>query len=261
MGGLERYISGEKTLLNETGMELFSELPDNLEEMGLLEQDFISLYSEVDDSTQYMLKQSNEVIESTSREVKKGGFRINMIYGLRQKRFDDNWYTWQLWSTEENSQMGLMVHIMTTELDRNAFSDNWDEVQDQIKYWGAEICDDQLEDISFQKYCVDNGDELYTYQFRYHDGKNDLVCVVAYRLGTEFIAEIIGMAPAEQTTQLEGVVVYSGASYMESTGADIDPYGFGGSELIKTKMLWEFPYLNNPFELVMEFEPGDMIVK
>ena len=181
-----------------------------------------------------------------SGKYQEGAFRIafadmecsnsEMNYFARVKRSDPGIYV--NWSVATN-RMGC-----------NALTDDWDDFVREVKRCSEEICGDRVSDLTFEKYQMADGCDLCGYTFLFDTGENVDKIAVFYRLGTQNMAEIIGICDREEDEGVSDAARYMAASFEDlggkrETGVVMRDDIQGGEE-------WDYPELHNIFVDAME---------
>ncbi len=141
--------------------------------------------------------------------------------------------------------------------DGDFFDGRWLEVQESIKRSAAAYWGNSADTFTFDRFTLDNGENLYCYSFVVYRLNEKLVCQVAYRLSDNMLVEYIGVQPLKPHEQIgESHDVMLRVPYMAAfvdTSATIeeaqfDPETFYGRED------WDFPQLHNPFAVARAYD-------
>lgn len=141
--------------------------------------------------------------------------------------------------------------------DGDFFDGRWSEVQESIKKSAAAYWGNAADTFTFDRFTLDNGENLYCYSFVVYKKEEKLVCQTAYRLSDNMLVEYIGVQPLnphERIGQSHDVMLR--VPYMAAfvdTSAKIeeeqsDPETFYGREN------WDFPQLHNPFAVAQAYD-------
>lgn len=150
-----------------------------------------------------------------------------------------------------------IFYRMDANPDGDFFKDSWLEVQERIResaaaYWGKSV-----DTFAFDRYTLDNGENLYCYSFVVYRKDEKLVCQTAYRLCDNMLVEMIGVQPLDPRWEVgQSHDVLLRVPYMAAfvdTSAKIeetqfDPETFYGREN------WDFPQLHNPFAIALAYD-------
>lgn len=150
-----------------------------------------------------------------------------------------------------------IFYRMDANPDGDFFKDSWLEVQERIResaaaYWGKSV-----DTFAFDRYTLDNGENLYCYSFVVYRKDEKLVCQTAYRLCDNMLVEMIGVQPLDPRWEVgQSHDVLLRVPYMAAfvdTSAKIeetqfDPETFYGREN------WDFPQLHNPFVIALAYD-------
>jgi len=146
------------------------------------------------------------------------------------------------------SETEILFDIARSSRERNEFSDSWEEFCENITRRGNEILGDDMEDISFEKYTLENGDDVYFYSFKLTDSEGRRWTEsVGYRLGGELQAEFIGIS---RDYPIEDVVRYMTAAFeeqaTEDSAKDFSLWG-GGTVSYMASDYWDYEGFHNAF--------------
>ena len=147
---------------------------------------------------------------------------------------------------------GIYVNwsVVTNQMGHNALTDDWDDFVREVKRCSGEVCGGRVFDLTFEKYQMADGCDLCGYTFLLDTGENIEKIAVFYRLGTQNMAEIIGVCDNEKNPAMADVVRCIAASFEDlggklKTGAAMWDDIRGGEE-------WKYPELHNIFVDAME---------
>lgn len=145
-----------------------------------------------------------------------------------------------LWGVEDN------------EMGEDAWSDCWEEVCENMRQTAKTVFGEDLEALSFEKYQVESGNEVYAVRCIFTDKNKERQMVsAAYRFGEKNLMEFIGLAPEDFAPDMGRLTLYTAATYEEYEEAR--HMGFGEkSEEYRGMEVWEYPSLHNPFVLAWE---------
>lgn len=134
----------------------------------------------------------------------------------------------------------------------DAWSDCWEEVCENMRQTAKTVFGEDLEALSFEKYQVESGNEVYAVRCIFADKNKERHMVsAAYRFGQKNLMEFIGLAPEEFAPDMGRLTLYTAATYEEYEEAR--HMGFGEkSEEYRGMEVWEYPSLHNPFVLAWE---------
>lgn len=144
-----------------------------------------------------------------------------------------------LWAVEFNN-MGA-----------NAFSDQWEEVCAHMKEVAHIVFGDRLGSIDFNKYTLEDGNDVYHLRciFESEEGREWMVSA-AYRFGEKNIIEFIGLNDSRDSLDIGNLILYTAATY-EEYGGDREPE-YEESIRYKGMQIWNYEKLHNPFVLAYE---------
>lgn len=145
-----------------------------------------------------------------------------------------------LWGIEDNT-MG-----------EDAWSETWTEVCANVQNTAEAVFGENLEDIFFEKYILESGNEVYNVCCAFRNRSGQLWTVsAAYRFGAKNLMEYIGIGPSSHELDMGKLTLYTAASYEEYE--EERHMGFGGEPVVYRGMsVWEYPALHNPFVLAYE---------
>ena len=149
-----------------------------------------------------------------------------------------------LWGIEDN------------DMGEDAWNGIWDEVCENVQSTAETVFGENLENISFEKYCLESGNEVYHIcaVFRNETGLRWTVSA-AYRFGEKNLMEFIGIGPTEHSIDMGKLTLYTAASYEEYE--EELHMGFGEEKVVYRGMeVWDYPMLHNPFVLAYELVNG-----
>ncbi len=149
-----------------------------------------------------------------------------------------------LWGIEDN------------DMGEDAWNGIWDEVCENVQSTAETVFGENLENISFEKYCLESGNEVYHIcaVFRNETGLRWTVSA-AYRFGEKNLMEFIGIGPTEHSIDMGKLTLYTAASYEEYE--EERHMGFGEEKVVYRGMeVWDYPMLHNPFVLAYELVNG-----
>lgn len=151
-----------------------------------------------------------------------------------------------LWSLEDN-QMG-----------EDAWAEDWGEVCADLRQTAETVFAEDLAELSFEKYRVESGNEVYAFRCVFTDknGERQIVSA-AYRFGQKNLMEFIGLAPEDFSPDMGRLTLYTAATFEEYE--EERHMGFGNgvkSGEYRGMEVWNYPSLHNPFVLAWEFANG-----
>ena len=104
-----------------------------------------------------------------------------------------------------------------------------------------------MSDLTFEKYLMEDGCDLYGYSFVYDTGEEMIEYVDFFKFGKANMAEVIGVRRQEPNTVLANTVRYMAASFTDYGGRPGMGWGDDAGPNVGAD-LWEYPYLHNLFE-------------
>lgn len=148
----------------------------------------------------------------------------------------------------EETKPGLRVFFSVDGSDEDDFlEERWEEAKEEIAQSARLWCADQVENLRFYRYRLENGEHLYGYTFRLNRDGEKLACAVYWRLRKGMCAEFIGLAPAREEGKLHRQVRYLAARVDQEIAMETPMYPCEGMEG------WPFPRFHNPFALAMAY--------
>lgn len=149
-----------------------------------------------------------------------------------------------LWGLEDN------------EAGEDAWSESWDSVCANMEQTARTVFGEALEELSFEKYRVESGNEVYAFCCVFTDGAGERQTVsAAYRFGKKNLMEFIGMAPADFVPDIGRLTLYTAATYEEYGEERHTGFGEKTGEY-RGMEVWDYPFLHNPFVLAWESANG-----
>lgn len=146
-----------------------------------------------------------------------------------------------LWGVEDN------------EMGEDAWSESWDSVCVAMEQTAQTVFGDALEELSFEKYRVEDGREVYAFccVFTDQEGARQVVSA-AYRFGKKNLMEFIGLGPAEFVPDIGRLTLYTAVTYEEYEEERHMGFGEKNGEY-RGMEVWAYPQLHNPFVLAWEY--------
>lgn len=150
-----------------------------------------------------------------------------------------------------------IFYRMDTNSEGDFFKDNWPEVQERIRKSAAAYWGNSVDTFAFDRYTLDNGENLYCCSFVVYRKNEKLVCQTAYRLCDNMLVELVGVQPLDphwkvgQSHDILLRVPYMAAFVDTSAKIEemqFDPETFYGREN------WDFPQLHNPFAIALAYD-------
>ncbi len=147
---------------------------------------------------------------------------------------------------EENQIHSLPV---TNPVGENPFREpkDWEAFQAEAIRCSQELCPGRVSDLTFEKYHMEDGCDLYGYSFAYDTGEEIIEYVDFFKFGKANMAEVIGVRQQEPNTVLVNTVRYMAASFTDYGGRPGMGWGDDAGPNVGAD-LWEYPYLHNLFE-------------
>ena len=151
---------------------------------------------------------------------------------------------------EENQIHNLPV---TNPVEKNPFHEpeDWEAFQAEAIRCSEELCPGRVSNLTFEKYHMEDGYDLYGYYFEYDTGEEILEYVDFFKFCKDNMAEVIGVREQEPNTVLVNTVRYMAASFTDYGGEPGMGWGDGVIPNVGADQ-WEYPYLHNLFEAARE---------
>lgn len=151
-----------------------------------------------------------------------------------------------------NLQARVLWGVEDNEMGEDAWSENWEAVCEQMRQTAQTVFGEDFKELSFEKYQVESGNEVYGFRCVFTDQNgNRQVVSAAYRFGEKNLMEFIGLGPEDYTPDIGRLTLYTAATYEEYE--EERHMGFGErSEEYRGMEVWEYPLLHNPFVLAWE---------
>lgn len=184
----------------------------------------------------------------------EGGFQIEQPYGFAHYFLDDD-VTYAFWE-EENQIHSLPV---TNPVGKNPFHEpgDWNAFQEEAIRCSEDLCPGKVSNLTFEKYHMEDGCDLYGYFFEYDTGEEIIEYVDFFKFSKANMSEVIGVRAQEPNTVLVNTVRYMAASFIDYGGKP----GMGWGDDVGPNVgadRWDYPYLHNLFEAAREqFEEDD----
>ena len=178
----------------------------------------------------------------------EGRFQIEQPYGFAHYFLNGD-VSYMYWE-EENQIHSLPV---TNPVGENPFHEpeDWEAFQAEAIRCSEELCPGRVSNLTFEKYHMEDGYDLYGYYFEYDTGEEILEYVDFFKFGKDNMAEVIGVREQEQNTVLVNTVRYMAASFTDYGGEPGMGWGDGAIPNVGGDK-WEYPYLHNLFEAARE---------
>lgn len=178
----------------------------------------------------------------------EGSFQIEQPYGFAHYFLngDLSYASYR----EENQIHSLPV---TNPVGENPFHDSaeWEAFQAEAVRCSEELCPGRVSGLTFEKYHMEDGCDLYGYYFEYDTGEEVLEYVDFFKFGKDNMSEVIGVREQEPNTVLVNTVRYMAASFVDYGGKPGMGWGDGVIPNVGADK-WEYPYLHNLFEAARE---------
>lgn len=136
-----------------------------------------------------------------------------------------------------------ILYRMDGNPDGDFFAD-WETAKQSICQSAETWCGDAIDSLRFYCYTLDNGENLYGFSFRLHRQTDTVKCAAFYRVRDGFLAEYVGIEPAEEDWNVLERARYLAA---EIDNALITSEVQSDCEEFYGKENWDFPLLHNPF--------------
>ncbi len=156
----------------------------------------------------------------------------------------------------ENRRGRILWGVEDNTLGENAWSGEWDEVCANMEKAAQAVFGEGLEELSFEKYRLQDGNEVYYVCCSFSDERGEGRKVsAAYRFGEKNLMEFIGIGTQDFSPDIGRLTLYTAATYEEYR--EERHVGFGEKESQYRGMeVWEYPMLHNPFVLAWENANG-----
>ncbi len=128
--------------------------------------------------------------------------------------------------------------------------EDWEAFQAEAIRCSEELCPGRVSNLTFEKYHMEDGYDLYGYYFEYDTGEKILEYVDFFKLGKNNMSEVIGVREQEPNTVLLNTVRYMAASFIDYGGKPT--MGWGGLQINVGFDEWEYQYIHNLFEAARE---------
>ncbi len=151
---------------------------------------------------------------------------------------------------EENVIYTLPVENPTGE-DTLADDAQWAAFQREAARCAAELCPGRVSDLRFEKYCMEDGGNLYGYSFFYDAGEQTIEYADYFRLGRDNMAEVIGVRRQEPNEVLRNTARYMAASFTDYGGRPGMGWGEDAGPNTGAEE-WDYPYLHNLFSIARQ---------
>ncbi len=154
---------------------------------------------------------------------------------------------------EEDSSARVLWGIEDNEMGEDAWAKNWDSVCRSMEQTARTVFKDNLKDIFFEKYKLEDGKEVYNICCFFGDEKGEGWTVsAAYRFGKKNLVEFIGIGPARHGPDMGKLTLYTAATYEEYEEERHMGYGERDGTVYRGMSVWDYPWLHNPFVLAYE---------
>lgn len=175
--------------------------------------------------------------------VYEGAFHIALPDMVDNQYFLDV----DLYDVTHGDAISIFSNPVTNRMGENALTENWDDFVAEVKRC-AKNCGGRVSNLVFEKYQVENGCDLCGYSFDFDAGE----CVelaVFYCLGTQNMAEVIGMREKGNDSRMVDVTRYTAASFEDFGGRT----GMGFTKMTENIGAgdWNYPELHNLFTALM----------
>ena len=124
--------------------------------------------------------------------------------------------------------------------------EDWEAFQAEAIRCSEELCPGRVSNLTFEKYYMEDGYDLYGYYFEYDTGEEILEYVDFFKLGKNNMSEVIGVREQEPNTVLLNTVRYMAASFIDYGGKPT--MGWGGLQINVGFDEWKYQYIHNLFE-------------
>jgi len=184
----------------------------------------------------------------------EGSFRIEQPYGFAHYFLNGD-LTYAPWK-EENQIHSLPI---TNPVGENPFheAEDWEAFQAEATRCSEELCEGKVSNLTFEKYHMEDGCDLYGYSFEYDTGDEIIEYVDFFKFSYANMSEVIGVRKQEPNTVMLNTVRYMAASFTDYGGKPGMGWGDGTIPNVGAD-LWDYPYLHNLFEAAREqFETSD----
>ena len=128
--------------------------------------------------------------------------------------------------------------------------EDWEAFQAEAIRCSEELCPGRVSNLTFEKYHMEDGYDLYGYYFEYDTGEKILEYVDFFKLGKNNMSEVIGVREQEPNTVLLNTVRYMAASFIDYGGKPT--MGWGGIQINVGFDQWKYQYIHNLFEAARE---------
>ena len=129
--------------------------------------------------------------------------------------------------------------------------EEWEAFQAAAIRCSEELCPGRVSNLTFEKYHMEDGCDLYGYIFEYDTGEEILEYVDFFKFGKDNMSEVIGVREQEPNTVLVNTVRYMAASFTDYGGEPGMGWGDDAGPNVGADQ-WEYPYLHNLFEAARE---------
>ncbi|MCM1121858.1 MAG: hypothetical protein NC416_04675 [Eubacterium sp.] len=179
----------------------------------------------------------------------EGSFRIEQPDGFAYYFLNGD-LTYKSWE-QENQIHSLPV---TNPVQENPFHEtaDWEAFQAEALRCSEELCPGKVKNLTFEKWRLGIGSDLYGYYFEYDTGEEILEYVDFFQFGKANMAEVIGVRKQEPNTVLTNTVRYIAASFTDYGGEPGMGWGADGTIPNVGADQWEYPYLHNLFAAAKE---------
>ncbi len=124
--------------------------------------------------------------------------------------------------------------------------EDWEAFQAEAIRCSEELCPGRVSNLTFEKYHMEDGYDLYGYYFEYDTGEKILEYVDFFKLGKNNMSEVIGVREQEPNTVLLNTVRYMAASFIDYGGKPT--MGWSGIQINVGFDEWKYQYIHNLFE-------------
>lgn len=157
----------------------------------------------------------------------------------------------------DDSDVRVLWGIEDNEMGEDAWAKSWNSVCGNMEHTAQEVFQENLKDIYFEKYQLEDGKEVYNICCSFYDEEGTGWTVsAAYRFGKKNTVEFIGIGPYGHRLDIGKLTLYTAATYEEYEEERHMGYGDEGGTVYRGMQVWEYPQLHNPFVLAYECVNG-----
>lgn len=152
----------------------------------------------------------------------------------------------------EDSSVRVLWGIEDNGMGEDAWAEEWDSVCRDAEETARIVFDENFRDISFEKYELEGGSEVYNICCTFTDeGGAQWTVGAAYRFGKKNLMEFIGIGPSGHRLDAGRLALYTAATYEEYEEERHMGFGEDGA-VYKGMAVWKYPALHNPFVIAYE---------